>query len=322
MNTITLLVSLIFTIITGIFTVRVLKKRKIKQVERLDGPRTHLSKLGTPTMGGIMCIITLTTLVTVYSIFSLGRVVENLQIFLTIAIGSLAIASIGYIDDYLKVEVQSTKGLSPKKKMIGLTLISFAIMYTIVYIIGIKSETRFFGGKTIELARSVKVLLGMLVIMGTTNAINFTDGVDGLASSVGVIIMSFLTGVALKFGLYPLGTFLSMAVGTYIGFLLFNWHKAKVFMGDVGSFLLGAIIAIAAIILNIELFLLVIAIIPVIEVISVIIQVAYFKKTKKRFFKMAPIHHHFEAKGWSEFKVVSVFTMITIFMCIIAKFII
>ena len=246
-----LLTSLLITIIVGSITVSVLKSRKIKQIERLDGPKTHLSKMGTPTMGGIMCVITIALMGLVYSVFNINGVRENLALFLTLIIGSIAVGAIGFVDDFLKVEKKNTKGLSPSKKMIGL-----------------------------------------------------------------------LAGVAFKLGMVILGLFLSITIGAYIGFLLFNWNKAKVFMGDTGSFLLGAIIAIAAIVLNLELFLVLIAIVPVFEAISVIIQVLYFKKTKKRFFKMAPIHHHFEAKGWSELKVVVIFTLITIITCLITQYII
>lgn len=317
-----LLTSLLITIVVGSITVSVLKSRKIKQVERLDGPKTHLSKMGTPTMGGIMCVITIALMGLVYSVFNIHGVRENLALFLTLIIGSISVGAIGFVDDFLKVEKKNTKGLSPSKKMIGLLLASFAIMYTLVYVVKIGSAVRLVHGYNLELARSIKVILGMLVIISTANAVNLTDGVDGLASSIGIIIMSFLAGVAFKLGMVILGLFLSITIGAYIGFLLFNWNKAKVFMGDTGSFLLGAIIAIAAIVLNLELFLVLIAIVPVFEAISVIIQVLYFKKTKKRFFKMAPIHHHFEAKGWSELKVVVIFTLITIITCLITQYII
>ena len=276
-----LLTSLLITIIVGSITVSVLKSRKIKQVERLDGPKTHLSKMGTPTMGGIMCVITIALMGLVYSVFNIHGVRENLALFLTLIIGSISVGAIGFVDDFLKVEKKNTKGLSPSKKMIGLLLASFAIMYTLVYVVKIGSAVRLVHGYNLELARSIKVILGMLVIISTANAVNLTDGVDGLASSIGIIIMSFLAGVAFKLGMVILGLFLSITIGAYIGFLLFNWNKAKVFMGDTGSFLLGAIIAIAAIVLNLELFLVLIAIVPVFEAISVIIQVLYFKKTKR-----------------------------------------
>lgn len=317
----TLLVSLIMTILIGVVTIDVLKKRKIKQVERHDGPQSHLSKVGTPTMGGIMCILTTIIMLVIYSIFKLGGVSQDLPLFILLGLGSLSIAGIGFVDDFLKVEMKNTKGLKPKLKMVSLIGISAIIMYLLTFVMNQKPSVRLLFGNELELARTFKVLLGIIVITATANSVNLTDGVDGLATSVSIVIMSFLAGIALKFGVISLGLFLAIVIGAFIAFLLFNWHKAKVFMGDTGSFFLGAVIAISAIVLKLELFLLLIAIIPVFEAISVIIQVLYYKKTKKRFFKMAPIHHHFEAKGWSEIKVVFVFTAITMLACLLATFI-
>lgn len=315
----TLLVSFIYTVIMGAITVNILKRRKVRQVERLDGPQTHLSKIGTPTMGGIICVITLFTFYLIYMGFNIYNIKESFGLITSVTLSTLLIAGVGFIDDFLKVEKQNTKGLKGKYKIIFVSIISAILMYYLVYVLNIGSDIKLPFSNVFEITRAFKVIFGVIVIIATTNAVNLTDGIDGLASSVGIVIMAFLSGVALKFSQTHLGILLSIIIGSYLGFLLFNWHKAKVFMGDTGSFFLGAVIAICAIILKLELFLLLIAIIPVIEALSVIIQVVYFKKTKKRIFKMAPIHHHFEASNWSELRVVSVFTGITIIACILSK---
>lgn len=315
----TLLVSFIYTVIMGAITVNILKRRKVRQVERLDGPQTHLSKIGTPTMGGIICVITLVTFYLIYMGFNIYNIKESFGLITSVTLSTLLIAGVGFIDDFLKVEKQNTKGLKGKYKIIFVSIISAILMYYLVYVLNIGSDIKLPFSNVFEITRAFKVIFGVIVIIATTNAVNLTDGIDGLASSVGIVIMAFLSGVALKFSQTHLGILLSIIIGSYLGFLLFNWHKAKVFMGDTGSFFLGAVIAICAIILKLELFLLLIAIIPVIEALSVIIQVVYFKKTKKRIFKMAPIHHHFEASNWSELRVVSVFTGITIIACILSK---
>ncbi len=315
----TLLISTVLTIIIGMFTVKTLNERKIKQVERLDGPQSHLKKAGTPTMGGVMIIISTILISIVYIIIKNEGIMQNLPVFLSLFVGTLVIGAIGFLDDFLKVEVQNTKGLKPKLKMLALILVSAILMYVLIFRQGISTDIRIFKGNSIKTARVVKLLLGMLVIMATSNSVNLTDGIDGLASSVGLIILTFLASFALSVGNTVVATYLAIVIGGYIAFLLFNWHPAKVFMGDTGSFFLGGVIAIASILLNLELFLILIAIIPVLEAISVIIQVAYFKKTGKRVFKMAPIHHHFEQCGWSELKVVGVFSGITLAACILSR---
>lgn len=270
-------------------------------------------------MGGIICVITLVTFYLIYMGFNIYNIKESFGLITSVTLSTLLIAGVGFIDDFLKVEKQNTKGLKGKYKIIFVSIISAILMYYLVYVLNIGSDIKLPFSNVFEITRAFKVIFGVIVIIATTNAVNLTDGIDGLASSVGIVIMAFLSGVALKFSQTHLGILLSIIIGSYLGFLLFNWHKAKVFMGDTGSFFLGAVIAICAIILKLELFLLLIAIIPVIEALSVIIQVVYFKKTKKRIFKMAPIHHHFEASNWSELRVVSVFTGITIIACILSK---
>ena len=194
-------------------------------------------------------------------------------------------------------------------------------MSVLVFGLKMKSSIYVYFLESISIAGILKIIIDIFVLMATTNAVNLTDGVDGLSSSVGIVILTFLMGYAIKYGNIAVAIFDIIVIGAYIIFLLFNWHKAKVFMGDTGSFFLGAVIALSAIVTGLEFVLPLIAIIPVVETVSVILQVMYYKKTKKRLFKMAPLHHHFEQSGWKEVKVVRIFTLITILMCLITKFV-
>ena len=194
-------------------------------------------------------------------------------------------------------------------------------MSVLVFGLKMKSSIYVYFLESISIAGILKIIIDIFVLMATTNAVNLTDGVDGLSSSVGIVILTFLMGYAIKYGNIAVAIFDIIVIGAYIIFLLFNWHKAKVFMGDTGSFFLGAVIALSAIATGLEFVLPLIAIIPVVETVSVILQVMYYKKTKKRLFKMAPLHHHFEQLGWKEVKVVRIFTLITILMCLITKFV-
>ena len=205
--------------------------------------------------------------------------------------------------------------------MLMLTLVGIVTMSVLVFGLKMKSSIYVYFLESISIAGILKIIIDIFVLMATTNAVNLTDGVDGLSSSVGIVILTFLMGYAIKYGNIAVAIFDIIVIGAYIIFLLFNWHKAKVFMGDTGSFFLGAVIALSAIATGLEFVLPLIAIIPVVETVSVILQVIYYKKTKKRLFKMAPLHHHFEQSGWKEVKIVRIFTLITILMCLITKFV-
>ena len=202
-----------------------------------------------------------------------------------------------------------------------LTLVGIVTMSVLVFGLKMKSSIYVYFLESISIAGILKIIIDIFVLMATTNAVNLTDGVDGLSSSVGIVILTFLMGYAIKYGNIAVAIFDIIVIGAYIIFLLFNWYKAKVFMGDTGSFFLGAVIALSAIATGLEFVLPLIAIIPVVEIVSVILQVMYYKKTKKRLFKMAPLHHHFEQSGWKEVKIVRIFTLITILMCLITKFV-
>lgn len=300
--------SFVLTAIVALIVLPILKKLKVGQIEREYGPQSHLKKQGTPTMGGIMILISMAIIGGILSIYN-----TKLPVLLLVCMG---FGLIGFIDDFKKLVLKNTKGLKPMYKIIGLLLIS--VIYAI-YIVNLEAV----GNQTylpiikqyITIPTMLYIPFVIFVMIGTTNAVNLTDGIDGLASSVGMIIIACLTIIAKKLGIDEISILGSIACGAYLGFLLFNLHPAKVFMGDTGSLLLGGIIVVMALYLKMPLLLILIAIIPVVETISVMIQVSYFKKTGKRIFKMTPIHHHFELLGWNENKVVSIFSVITLLAC-------
>ena len=319
-----LLISFFVTVILGMIIIPILRKFKVGQIEREDGPKSHLKKQGTPTMGGIMMIIAMIIVVTgayIYlSITNQGDLANNLLPILMLTIG---FGVIGFIDDFKKLVLKNTKGLKPSYKMLGLLIISVAYVIYLVYGLHIGTDTYIPIIKDyIDIPIYIYIPFAILVILGTTNAVNLTDGIDGLASSVSTCIITCLTIIGIIFNHQEISIFGSCVIGAVLGFLMFNLHPAKVFMGDTGSLLLGGVISAMALYLKMPLLLIVIALVPVLETISVIIQVAYFKKTGKRVFKMTPIHHHFELSGWKENKVVAVFTLFTLILCIIGLVII
>ena len=315
-----LLVSFIATLVLSVFIIPILKRLKIGQLERDDGPQSHLKKQGTPTMGGIiMMIAIMIASIAGYLYYKTqegGLEVAN-KILPLIAV-TFGFGLIGFIDDLKKILIKNTKGISPISKIIGLLIISVAFVLYLIYGLNLGTETLIPFFKTyLTLPIWLYIPLAILVMVGTTNAINLTDGVDGLAASICTIITTCLTVIAIIFDIKELVVFGSITIGVCLGFLMFNLNPAKVMMGDTGSLLLGGIIAVFALYLEMPLLLLIIALIPVIETLSVMIQVRHFQKTGKRIFKMTPIHHHFELSGWKENKVVSVFSVITLVLCII-----
>ena len=305
------LISFVLSLVLGPVVIPFLRKLKMGQTERVEGVQSHLKKAGTPTMGGV--IILASVIIT-----SLFYVKDNPKIipvlFLTVGFGL-----IGFLDDYLKVVMKRSDGLYPKQKM-GLQIVVTAIFaYYIVKVakIPLTLLIPFSDGKYLDLGIFAVPLLFVAVI-GTVNGTNFTDGLDGLASSVTVLVATFFTVVAVgtKSGIEPITC---AVVGALMGFLLFNVYPASVFMGDTGSLALGGFVIGAAYMMQIPLFVIIVGLIYVVEVLSVMIQVTYFKVTGgKRFFKMAPIHHHFELCGWSETRVVAVFSIATAILCLIA----
>ena len=230
----------------------------------------------------------------------------------------MVFGAIGFIDDFKKLVLKNTEGLKPSYKMLGLLIISVAYVMYLVYGLKLGTETYIPILKTyIDIPIYLYIPFAIVVILGATNAVNLTDGIDGLSSSVSAIIITCLTIIGIVAGIEELSIFGSAVIGVVLGFLMFNLHPAKVFMGDTGSLLLGGVISGMALYLKMPLLLLIIAFIPVLETLSVMIQVIYFKKTGKRIFKMAPLHHHFELSGWKESKVVIIFSLITLVLCVI-----
>ena len=308
------LISFVLSVIMGPVVIPILRKLKMGQTEREDGVKSHLKKAGTPTMGGVIILasIVITCLFFLKEYEEYKRMIPVL--FVTVGFGL-----IGFLDDYLKVVMKRSDGLFPKQKM-GLQIIVTGVFA--FYVVKYAEETMnwiipFTNGKTIELGYWAIPLL-FIVMIGTVNGVNFTDGLDGLASSVTVLVATFFSVVAIgtRSGIEPVTC---AVVGALLGFLLFNVYPASVFMGDTGSLALGGFVASTEYMLQMPLFIAIVGLIYLIEVLSVMIQVTYFKKTGgKRIFKMAPIHHHFELCGWSETRVVAVFSIVTAILCLIA----
>lgn len=314
-----LVIAFFTAIILGFIIIPILKKLKVGQIERDDGPQSHLKKQGTPTMGGIIMIISMILVITGTYIFftSIGKS-EIANKLLPVLLLTIGFGLIGFIDDFKKLVLKNTEGLKPSYKMLGLLIISVTYVIYLVYGLNIGTDTYIpILKQFINVPMFFYIPFAIIVILATTNAVNLTDGIDGLSSSVSSIIVTCLTIIGIIFGIQEISIFGSVVIGVTLGFLMFNLHPAKVFMGDTGSLLLGGVISAMALYLKIPLILIVIALIPVLETLSVIIQVAYFKRTGNRIFKMAPLHHHFELSGWKENKVVIIFSLITLILCVI-----
>lgn len=311
-QTLNLIVAFVATFVVGLFVMPILKKFKVGQVVRDDGPKEHLKKQGTPTMGGIIMLIVLVVILAINSIKYPTLLLAIVSIF--------GFGLVGFIDDYKKLVKKNTKGLSPLKKIFGLVLVTavFIFMYLKVFKLGTNIVIPFIGSPII-LSTGAFIAFIAFILIGTSNAVNLTDGLDGLASGVVAIIMTFFTIVAVKNSNTEMIILGAASVGTCLGFLLFNFHPAKVFMGDTGSLALGGAVAAIAIMMKMEVYLAIVAFVCIIDTLSVILQVTYFKLTKgKRIFKMAPFHHHLELSGMKETKVVILFWVITAILCFVA----
>ena len=305
------LISFALSVIMGPVVIPFLRKLKVGQTERAEGVKSHLKKAGTPTMGGVMILVSV-IITSLFYVKDYPKIIPVL--FLTVGFGL-----IGFLDDYLKVVMKRSDGLYPGQKMVLQVAVTAVFAFYLVKIaeVPLVLLIPFSGGQYLDIGWLAVPLLFVAVI-GTVNGTNFTDGLDGLASSVTVLVATFFTVVAIgsKSGIEPIPC---AVVGALMGFLLFNVHPASVFMGDTGSLALGGFVAGTAYMLQMPLFIIIVGLIYVVEVVSVMIQVTYFKKTGgKRFFKMAPIHHHFELCGWSETRVVAVFSITTAILCLIA----
>lgn len=311
-QTLNLIVAFIATFVVGLFVMPILKKFKVGQVVRDDGPKEHLKKQGTPTMGGIIMLIVLVIILAINSI--------KYPTLLLAIVSILGFGLVGFIDDYKKLVKKNTKGLSPLKKIFGLVLVTaiFIFMYLKVFKLGTDITLPFISSP-ITLSVGAFIIFIAFILIGTSNAVNLTDGLDGLASGVVAIIMTFFTIVAVKNSNTEMIILGASSVGTCLAFLLFNFHPAKVFMGDTGSLALGGAVAAIAIMMKMEVYLAIVAFVCIIDTLSVILQVTYFKLTKgKRIFKMAPFHHHLELSGMKETKVVILFWIITAILCFVA----
>lgn len=288
-----------------------LKRLKFGQPIREEGPKDHLKKSGTPVMGGLIFLIS----VSITSLLYLNEYPKIVPIlFVTLGFGF-----IGFLDDFIKVVMKNPKGLLPSQKMLGQVLVTAIFAYYMINFsgVGITALIPFSDGKYWDMG-ILFIPIFFFISLGTVNGANFTDGLDGLAASVTMLLGVFFTMVAImsNIGITPVT---GAIVGSLMGFLLFNVYPAKVFMGDTGSLALGGFVLSTAYMMQLPLFIALVALAYLVEVASVIIQVAYFKKTGgKRIFKMAPIHHHFELCGWSETRVVAVFSVVTAVLCMIA----
>lgn len=305
------LISFILSVVMGPVVIPVLRRLKMGQTEREDGVQAHLKKAGTPTMGGVIILLSV-VLTSVFYVRSNPRIIPIL--FVTLGFGL-----IGFLDDYLKVVMKRPDGLYPRQKMALQVLVTAVFAFYLIRFtdVSLAMLIPFSGGKYLNIGWLAVPLLFFAVI-GTVNGVNFTDGLDGLASSVTVLVATFFTVVAIGTG-SGIEPVTCAVAGSLLGFLLFNVYPASVFMGDTGSLALGGFVASTAYMLQMPVFILLVGLVYLVEVLSVIIQVAYFKKTGgKRIFKMAPIHHHFELCGWSETRVVAVFSIVTAILCLVA----
>lgn len=317
-----LLLAFSVAFVISLIIIPILRKRKIGQSEREEGPKSHLKKKGTPTMGGIIMMI---SLVIMGGVVYLGYIRKDAQEaqsmaknFLPILIAVLGFGLVGFIDDFKKVVLKNTEGLKPRYKMLGLLIVATVFIVYLIKVMGAGTDIIIpFAKTTVTMPIWLYIPFSIVVMLATTNAINLTDGIDGLSTSVTTIILTCLTVIGIVTGVKEIVVFGASLIGICLAFLLFNLHPAKIFMGDTGSLLLGGAVSVMAIYLKVPLLLLIIAIVPVLEILSDIIQVAHYKRTKKRVFKMAPLHHHFELSGWNENTIVSVFSIVTLIACVI-----
>ncbi|WP_293007448.1 MULTISPECIES: phospho-N-acetylmuramoyl-pentapeptide-transferase [unclassified Oscillibacter] len=309
-------VSFFLTLVIGKFLIPELRKLKAGQEIREDGPKWHAGKAGTPTMGGIMFIIG-----TGVTVVALGwrQMLAGEFVHLYVYLFALVFGLIGFVDDYRKVRQHQNEGLTARQKFI-LQLAAAVVFLSIMRYEGLLSNSLYipFADVTLELNWVMYLAFAAFVIVGCVNAVNLTDGIDGLATGVTFVVMMFFAGAtAAAFG--GLSMISSALAGGLAAFFVYNCHPAKVFMGDTGSLFLGGAVAALAFAMDMPLVLVPVGLIYIAETVSDIIQIAYFKATHgKRFFKMAPLHHHLELCGWSEAKLVTVFSLITLAGCVAA----
>lgn len=313
---ITVLVSVVFTAAFGWFLLPVLRALKAGQSIREAGPTWHNYKSGTPMMGGLMFIAT----ALVCLLINLPKMEDNTA-FYVLAL-ALCFGFVGFLDDFFKLKFKRNLGLTSAQKAMLQMAVSALYLY-LLYKQGVLSCNLYipFVDVSFEIHPLVYIFFAMFVLVGGVNAVNLTDGIDGLCATVTIPVMIFFTTAAVAMGKFDLALLPASLVGGLVAYLFYNWHPAKVFMGDTGSLFLGGIVCGLAFALDMPLILVLVGFVYIIETLSVILQVGYFKLTHgKRIFKMAPIHHHFEMSGWKEEKIVIVFAAVTVVMCVLAWF--
>lgn len=312
----TIILAFLITVLLSPIVIPFLKKLKFGQSIREEGPKSHQKKSGTPTMGGVMILasIIITTLIMTGK-FSEPTVKTFMLLFVTLGFGAL-----GFIDDFIKVAMKRNLGLTSKQKFLGQILIA-VVFYFLYRHSGLTTDIRIpFVDFTVDLGWFFVIFI-VFWLVGFSNAVNLTDGLDGLVSGTAAIAFGAYAVLAWNQSQFEVAIFSVAVVGAVLGFLVFNAHPAKVFMGDTGSLALGGAIAAIAILTKLELLLIIIGGIFVIETLSVILQVASFKTTGKRIFRMAPLHHHYELSGWSEWRVVVTFWAVGLLFAIIGIYI-
>ena len=303
-----LVVSFLVTVLMLPRLIKYLHYLKFGQAIREEGPQSHMHKKGTPTMGGISFIVA-TVLALIIAMFIDS---SNIKYYILFIYTTISFSIIGYIDDMLIVVKKKNDGLAPRKKLL------LQILFSIIFYVLVKfiyEDINYIYIPGLEYQLNISYLYMIFVVFwqtGFSNAVNLTDGLDGLATSVTIITTSTFALLAYKENNFPIFVFCLVLVGALIGFLLFNKNPAKIFMGDTGSLALGGILAAISIILHKEIAFIFIGLVYILETLSVIIQVAYFKKTGKRIFKMSPLHHHFELSGYGEVKTVHLFAIIAL----------
>lgn len=312
-----LMVAYFLTVLMLPRLIKYLHVLKFGQAIREEGPQSHMHKKGTPTMGGISFIIAIVVSLVVAMFLDSA----NIQYYILFIYTTISFSIIGYIDDMLIVVKKKNDGLAPRKKLMLQILFSviFYMLVTFIY-----KDINYIHIPVFDYNLNISYLYIIFLVFwqtGFSNAVNLTDGLDGLATSVTIITTSTLALLAYKENNFPVLVFCLTIVGSLIGFLLFNRNPAKIFMGDTGSLALGGILAAISVILHKEVAFLFIGLVYILETLSVIIQVAYFKKTGKRIFKMSPLHHHFELSGYGEVKTVYIFVIIAVVSSAIGYFV-
>ena len=305
------LLSFVISVALGPLVIPFLRRLKVGQTVREEGPQSHLKKNGTPTMGGILILVSV-VITSLFFVRDYPKIIPVL--FLTLGFGL-----IGFMDDYIKVVLKRSMGLRAWQKFALQIVVTGVFAYYLLRYtdVPLSMTVPFLHGVLLDFGIwNIPILF--FIVIGTVNGTNFTDGLDGLASSVTVLVATFFSVVAIGTG-SGIEPITCAVAGALLGFLLFNVYPASVFMGDTGSLALGGFVAAAAYMMQMPLFIVIVGFIYMIEVLSVILQVTYFKLTDgRRIFKMAPIHHHFELCGWSETRVVAVFSIVTALLCLVA----